>query len=291
MLTSKITAVISGMELLSNSSLKRECLLFDKIAITNLETITSFLEVHEQREELAEIDWLLDQGILFEVKEDYSGGIEVSDSDEENEKVLNRYWQYLDIRKWKDMRATLIGFRLATQYSCRRIAYQLRKQTGTPAYAVLRPVPYFQDFDSEVSSIVINAFPIPDEQTPWEQITEFRNDPDSQNKFLDLRNWMNEISRAEHTPIEIEQKLEYLLSQYERHMALHTMKINRGVFETAVVSTGETLENIMKLRWGKLAKAMFSIRRTKLDILEAELNAPGNEIAYIVKASESFGTK
>lgn len=66
---------------------------------------------------------------------------------------------------------------------------------------------------NEVIRIVLNALPVPDEQTSWEQIIEYRDDPDSQSKFLDLRNWMTEIARNELTPNEAEEKLEYLLSQ------------------------------------------------------------------------------
>lgn len=295
---SKITGVISGIELEVDPSLKRECLLFDRIAITNLDSITSWLRLCKREEELADINWLLDHGIMFEVEEEgwkkdreLDQLIAVSDSKEENLKQFNSHLPYLDITKWKDLRAAHIGRRLATQYSLRRIAYQLQKRTGTPTHAVLRPIPCFESPQSEVLSIVIHVLPIPDEQTPWEQIVEFRNDVESQHRFLDLRNWMNEISRAEVSALEIEQKLEYLLSQYERHMALHKMKINRGVFETLVVSTGEILENIMKFKWGTLAKSLFSISRTRIATLEAELKAPGNEVAYIVKANESFRTK
>ena len=65
----------------------------------------------------------------------------------------------------------------------------------------------------EVLQIALNALPVPDESTPWEQIIEYRSDEDSRHKFLDLRNWMSEMARSELTAVEAEQKLEYLISQ------------------------------------------------------------------------------
>ncbi len=44
----------------------------------------------------------------------------------------------------------------------------------------------------------------------------------------------------------------------------------------------------MSFKWGKAAEAIFSLRRRRVALLEGELTAPGSEVAYIVKARESF---
>ena len=61
-------------------------------------------------------------------------------------------------------------------------------------------------------TIVIDALPIPNETTSWEQITEYRTDPNSKGKFLALRHWMNEVAKSNLSPVELEQKLEFLIS-------------------------------------------------------------------------------
>jgi hypothetical protein len=71
-------------------------------------------------------------------------------------------------------------------------------------------------------------------------------------------------------------------------MRLHKMKTNVGVLETVVVSTAEILEDLIKFNWGKLAKTLFSFKQREIALLEGELKAPGNEVAYIVKASDTF---
>jgi len=102
---------------------------------------------------------------------------------------------------------------------------------------------------------------------------------------------MSEMARSELTPPEAEQKLEHLLSQYQRHLKLHRMKTNTGTLETVVTTGAEVLGDLASFKWGKAAEALFSLRRRNISLLEAELNAPGNAVAYIVKARETFTGK
>ncbi|SDX11964.1 hypothetical protein [Nitrosomonas oligotropha] len=141
---------------------------------------------------------------------------------------------------------------------------------------------------TQALEIVLKSLPVPDESTPWEQIFEYRNDPDSHHKFLDLRNWISEVARGELTPSEIEEKIEYLVSQYQRHMNLHKMKTNQSTLQTIVVSTAETAENFVKINWGQIAKSLFSLNQRKIALLEGELTSIGSEVAYIVKTKETF---
>ncbi len=55
-----------------------------------------------------------------------------------------------------------------------------------------------------------------------------------------------------------------------------------------IVSTGATIENLAKLKFGRLAKQLFGFRQRQIDLLETELKATGRELAYIVKADERF---
>lgn len=99
---------------------------------------------------------------------------------------------------------------------------------------------------------------------------------------------MSEVARAELTPAEVEEKLEYLIDQYQQHMKYHRMKTNVGTLETIVTSGVEVLGDLVSFKWGKAAQALFSLKRRQVALLEGELTSPGREIAYIVKARESF---
>lgn len=174
----------------------------------------------------------------------------------------------------------------------RTISILLREIKGVKAFPILaletnyleKPEPEKAD----VISIVLNALPIPNESTSWEQILDYRNDSDAISNFLALRDWMNDVAKAKLSQDEIEDKLRYLIDRYQRYIKLHEMKVDTGVLETIVVASAEFLENLMKFKWGEIAKGLFSIRHRRIALIEGELTAPGNEIAYIVKTRNAF---
>ena len=176
----------------------------------------------------------------------------------------------------------------ALQLIVRKLSIQLKVLNGMDAYPIFSEmfpaIPFPQDRKCEVVDVVIKALPLPDDSVPWEQIIEYRNDPESQSKFLALRIWMSEMARAEITSAEVEEKLEYLIDQYQRHMKLHRIKTNVGRLETVLVAG----VNFFSFKWGEVAQALFSSKRRELSLLQGELTSPGSEVAFIVDAREKF---
>ena len=82
--------------------------------------------------------------------------------------------------------------------------------------------------------------------------------------------------------------LEWLLDEYQTHMQLHSLKTGTGTLETVISTTLEIAENLVKIKWSKAAQALFSIRRRKLALLEAEASAPGREVSYVASAKGKF---
>lgn len=99
---------------------------------------------------------------------------------------------------------------------------------------------------------------------------------------------MSETARSKLSAEEVEEKLEYLLSEYQRHLNLHRLKTELGTIETVVVASAEILENLVKFKWSKIARGLFSIKHRRIALMEAELTAPGSEIAYIAGTREKF---
>jgi hypothetical protein len=141
---------------------------------------------------------------------------------------------------------------------------------------------------SDVARIVLAAFPEPGELTSIEDIVQFRQDPDSRQRLIELRLWVREMARCSSPPSELEEKLEWLLHEYENHMKLHRMKLERGILEIVVTTPLEVLEDLVKLNWSKSAKKLFDLRKSKLALLEAEASAPGREVSYLAWAREKF---
>jgi hypothetical protein len=134
---------------------------------------------------------------------------------------------------------------------------------------------------SDVVQISLNALPLAIESVPWEEILEYRNEADIEGKFRGFRHWMSEIARCKLSPTEIEEKLDYLLFEYQRHLDLHRIKTELGTIETVVVASSEILENLVKFKWGRIARGLFTLKHRRIALMESELTAPGNEIAYI----------
>lgn len=66
------------------------------------------------------------------------------------------------------------------------------------------------------------------------------------------------------------------------------MKANGGMLETALITTSELIEELARLRFSKAARALFSLKKRRIALIEGELTSPGSEVAYLIKARESF---
>jgi hypothetical protein len=141
---------------------------------------------------------------------------------------------------------------------------------------------------SDVAQVVLSAFPEPDELTSIEDILAFKRDSEARQRLLELRIWIREMAKAELRPVELEEKLEWLLHEYRRHLELHHLKSRQGTLETVVTTTLEIAEDLVKIKWSEAAKALFSIRRRKLALLGAEASAPGREVSYVAWAKDRF---
>jgi hypothetical protein len=305
-------------EFLKYPSLKREVMLYDRIALTDIKTAIGYImQAEEQGQEfIQDIHWLNEQGIVFEVSDwaeskgmegnkSFAATIEQFDQLRPKiNKLAQSYLERIEFAQVHGFSGPRVTTKLLDEYlkqsrklfdlSARLAAIRLRHVNKLDAYPVCNEFVSLDENNtskSEVVQIIITALPIPDQSIPWEQVVEYRSDPDSRSKFLALRHWMSEVARAELTPAEVEEKLEYLLDQYQKHMRLHRMKTNVGTLETVVTTGAEFLGDMVSFKWGKAAEALFSLKRRQVALLEGELTAPGSEVAYIVKARDTFGNE
>ncbi len=297
-------------------SLKQQALLFDKIAVENLESLLihfrDYFETCGSEKEIQKIDdfeWLREQGFLFDANE-----YEVEDDLTEKYKslrieLLNFNKKLLeDIKKFHEIESgkkpheiRILGKKITDEYmhsyyafSVRYIALNLRISHNFEAFPILFTMNPPQNIQPEafkkvgVLNFIIDSLPIPDELTPWDEIFQFKKEPESRNKLLALRNWMSETARAKLSMDEIEEKFEWMLDDYQRYMVLQGLKIKKGRFEAFITGSAEFIENIAKLKLSKISKSLFSIKHRKINLLEAEMTAPGREISYIIDARERF---
>jgi len=147
---------------------------------------------------------------------------------------------------------------------------------------------FFPELKKDYLALTLNSLPSISQETSWEQILEFKSDPDSKKKFLALKNWLNEISNSNLSEIHFMEKLEHNLNEYQSHMQLHKMKTSINTFEIFVTTTAEIIENVIKLNFSNVIKPFFELSKQEMALMEAENTAPFKEVAYIDKANKHF---
>lgn len=291
-------------EVYGRDLLKQEALIFDKLVIANLRVFLGNRKTF--KEYLKDIDWLMEQEIVVGAEELLEGKQLVLSLESEIYHQLTHLQfelvKRLERRKRKKekQKTNFISMtEKASDDEARWLSLLLRQSLNLEAYPVTtqNPVPPVRSTKGDVVEIILKKLPVPDDKTPWEQILEFRSDPDSRNKFLGLREWASEVARMKLNPNEVEQKLESLVSSYEEHMKLHKIKTRWDSIKTIVLAeagfiTGGWLTGLGALPGiaGMIATPLYSIKQRNISLAEEERKAPGKEIAYIIKAKRNFGS-
>jgi hypothetical protein len=269
-------------------SWKQHLLLFDRIACLQLASSANYTD-----EDLAE---LVDRGLVFkavlenaELSADASA--EVSRAMKDARDGIRRFFATLDQSEpWRVFDA--IGSAGATvDAMCRAVAVYLREVQrlhAVPITSGWESAPDFPATKAEVLHLVVNELPIPSDRHSLDDLLAFRDEAHSEGLIQGLRVWINEMACGRLTQVEVSDKLEDLVFRYERALKLESMQRDTHVVETLVVTTAEIAESLVKFQWSKIAKKLFEVRHKQIDLMKAEMTAPGREVAYIVKARERF---
>ena len=309
---------------IASPELKRWLLLFDKIIVSRLESAV-LVSGPEGQYKKAELEWLAEREILGETDFDKLPPLTdpaqekaVRDANERYGNRIARLQKFLtpdpdsmraqepdfSERKTEDWKTPLHRMRLKRNNAdllremlregdgMHRVAAQaaaLRlRSTGIDAVAI-HPEPEFGQADlTAVLSIVIPKMPIPSEDTSWEAILDFRRDPSSREKFVRLRRWATDLSTQPDAMKELNKRLQWMLYDYQQHMEWHRIKAEQSVFEVVVSASLELIINLPKALLGQVTKPFFALKKKKLELIEADLSAPGKEVAYIDHARQTF---
>ncbi|UAY52083.1 hypothetical protein [Ferruginibacter albus] len=141
--------------------------------------------------------------------------------------------------------------------------------------------------DKNLLNVVISKFPILNQTNlSWERIIDFKNDPETKTNQLRLRNWMLDISKTELSVFEIEQKLEYLLNEYEVHLKRHEFEFKYSILKDVLITTSEIAEKIITLKFSDAMRTILEIGNRKLKLFDIKENAPGKEVAIFYETKK-----
>ncbi len=138
-------------------------------------------------------------------------------------------------------------------------------------------------------NIVIEEMPQLDVKAPWQDVLDFRSEEQTQHLSRSIRRWTRKVMSANLTAAEFEDEIRELLFEYDKHMTTSRMKASKGPIEFLVTGAAELTEGIVKLKFSQLAKFVSIMRNRKVELLEAEMKAPGRELALIPAIRNRFG--
>jgi hypothetical protein len=242
-----------------------------------------------------ELHWLVEQGKIILDNRKITPKLtnyEFNKHFEIRKRLSDYAFKYVNRSKSDSKKYDYIEFvSLVHELSLRSSANWMALNNEVEVYPIIdkyTPIKELETKKQNVFRSVLKKLPMPDDSSPWEAIFEFKNDESSYGSLIGLKNWINEISISNLSMNEIEDKLEYLLYKYEKALKLHEIKSNSSILEILIVGGAETIENVAKLKLGKIAKGFFKIGKDKIELMETELKSEGSELSYITKTNKKF---
>lgn len=123
----------------------------------------------------------------------------------------------------------------------------------------------------------------------WEDILNFK--AELHDKQWAFRRFLNTLALKQHNEPEVADEIEWMVNEYSKAMKVHNLKASPAFFEAYVIPGMEFVEDLVKFRWSKIAKGFMSVKKRKIELLEAELKAPGKECAYVFDTRARFGAQ
>lgn len=138
-------------------------------------------------------------------------------------------------------------------------------------------------------SIGFRALPAISDTCAFEDILNFKQE--LRDKHWNYRRFLKSLATKHLTESEIQDEIERMVNEYKKAMEIHHIKASQSFVDVFVISPLEIIENLVKFNWSKIAKGALQVQKRKVELLEAEMKAPGRECAYVFDAQKRFGTK
>jgi hypothetical protein len=140
-----------------------------------------------------------------------------------------------------------------------------------------------------VLEVALKALPAPDATCAWDDLLNFK--AELHDKQWAFRRFVHALALKRHSESEVRDEIEWMVNEYSKAMKIHNLKASPAFFEAYVIPGLEFVEDLVKLKWSKIAKGFMAVKKRKVELLEAEMKAPGRECAYVFDARKRFGPK
>jgi hypothetical protein len=266
------------------------------------------LDTAEKRAAISEAEWLIEKGIirLYEFgQEDFSAvrtdDILLNDAQKIDQEVKEKviFTEEKPTKKDSEYGFFLAGVAALTN----DLIFKMEDIRVRIAAAVLgnkNPdqefVPIVNSFASyqqekppcSVAHFILGQLPVPDENTPWEQVLDFRADAEVKRQYYALISWINQVGQKEMPLSHIVDEYNHLYSQYLNQYSLHKMKSHLTTMELIVTAGIDFISSITQQGYVSALKDLLTIRKKQVALLKEEKDIEGRELAYIFSAVQQF---
>jgi hypothetical protein len=282
----------------SVADLKRYLLLFDRIAIPQLDSFPQLIDNEEMKE-------LVDRKLVQSARE-FLIDADPNPFQLRELQLLEEKWDKV-LRENRIKANKLLSDQLLIEQNIFEFAKltflnlgeTLKKNADLlnffPCYnavPILRPntnVPYESyTKNSRIAHFIVQEFPIIKEEQSIEKILGFKESSLIKGFFLRLRAWIRRLERSDFDPKEFYDEYQEMMHNYSAELARHKMDTVLGTIEIILTNTLEIAENIARFRFSKLPPIMINGLSFQNKLKEVDSNIPKNEIAYIYHAKKKF---
>ena len=137
---------------------------------------------------------------------------------------------------------------------------------------------------ADVLTVALEAFPVPGGDSSCADILDFK--AAQQNNRWAFRRFLHDVVSERQTEAEIRDDIEWTINQYTKELGRFQLKRSVTFMETYIIPTVEALESFKP---SSFLKGIVSIKKRKIELLEAEARAPGREVAYVFDARRRLG--
>ncbi|MEM9789895.1 MAG: hypothetical protein AAF842_05760, partial [Planctomycetota bacterium] len=136
--------------------------------------------------------------------------------------------------------------------------------------------------------LVLSQIPEPDDDVPWEELQAFKSESGMKLSYNRLQRLMRQMASGSTKLEDIQDEISLLAEEYESFSNRIKTKSSKSMIEWLIVTPIEMIEDAVRFKWSKIAKAIFSIDKSNDDEAIALAQAPGQDVAYIVQSREKF---
>ena len=256
----------------SGDALKRHALLMDKFYVIDL---GGYLSDHNDDAERATFEFLHKQGIVRQMPA-FTGPQRVMNL------VLDSSEESIDL--YHDI-------------FVRDAALVLKAGDGDAIPLCASALPCHMDCEvaerlktlETVVRVTLEAMPIPDGLCAWEDILDFRWE--ASEKQWSLRRLLQTLASTKMSESEIRDALDFSTNEYTKAMKRRKMAITHGTVTAFAIPASDMIVNPSGNHIASALGAAVLLNKLRVELMEAELKAPGKECAYVFEARKRFGER